>query len=134
MAGVGVARPNGTWEPWLTCAQADEVPGRWTNAVISPRALFLPENGGPFASLLQGRNSPLFYFRTSLKFNPSPPNCIDLVSERPWGCITQLTTNHSLVPDIWEQMVGVLEAAPYQKPRRKGRKREIEEVTVVLSP
>lgn len=55
------------------------------------------------------------------------------------GCVTQLTTNHSqlcslLVPEIWEQRVGVMETVPYQEPRGKAMRRGTEEVPLVLSP
>lgn len=80
MAGVGgVARPNRAGEP-------DKGPGRWTNTAISHRALVLPENGSCFTrAFFQGRHFPLFYFRTILKFSPSPLNRTDLIPERPWA-------------------------------------------------
>lgn len=40
-----------TWEPWWACDRPEEVPGKWTNTVITHRVLFLPANGSPFASL-----------------------------------------------------------------------------------
>lgn len=83
-------------------AQPDEARKQQMNTVMSCRAPFPPAL--PFASL-----------------------------SGVWAAFTQLTTNHSqlcslLVPEIWEQMEGVLEVVPYQEPRGKAMRRGIEKL------